>query len=65
MSCQSAWAKLRLSPLFGCICPKIKNSAKQANCDKIFNIVNGNPCIGKKKILSKNFIHSLYSDIIR
>ena len=49
MACQSAWAKLRLSPLFGCICTtKNKKSAKQANCDKIFNIVNGNPCIGKE-----------------
>lgn len=48
-SCQSAWANLRLSPLFGCICPKTKKSAKQgAICDKVFNIVNGNPCIGKE-----------------
>lgn len=42
-TCQSAWSQLRLSPLFGCICPAGKNRT----CDRVFKAVNGNPCIGK------------------
>ena len=58
-SCKSAWADLRLTPLFGCICPTAKKQAQQAKCDKIFNIVNGNPCIGKKNISINNTEKSL------
>ena len=43
--CQSAWSKLRLSPMFGCICPG--GSSQKQTCDRVFKAVNGNPCIGK------------------
>ena len=43
-SCKSAWSQLRLSPMFGCICP---NKGQNATCDQVFKAVNGNPCIGK------------------
>jgi trimethyllysine dioxygenase len=46
--CQSAWSQLRLSPMFGCICPG--NSGKE-KCDRVFKAVNGNPCIGKLLIM--------------
>ena len=44
-SCKSAWSQLRLSPMFGCICPN--KGRKNATCDQVFKAVNGNPCIGK------------------
>ena len=46
-SCQSAWSDLRLSPVFGCICP---NSLHEDECHQIFKTVNGNPCIGKPSL---------------
>lgn len=42
--CYEAWAKLRLSPMFGCICP---NNHIKRRCDRIFSMVNHNPCVGK------------------
>ncbi|PNF37374.1 hypothetical protein B7P43_G17200 [Cryptotermes secundus] len=42
--CHEAWAKLRLSPMFGCICP---NNHMKRRCDRIFSMVNHNPCVGK------------------
>ena len=44
-SCHSSWQTLRQSPIFGCICPN--NLPNKKNCDKIFQTVNGNDCIGK------------------
>ncbi|XP_043281880.1 uncharacterized protein [Venturia canescens] len=41
-ACHDAWTQLRLSPMFGCICPK--NQIKK-RCDKIFSTVNHNPCV--------------------
>ncbi|XP_045527051.1 uncharacterized protein LOC123715790 isoform X2 [Pieris brassicae] len=41
-SCREAWAGLRLSPLFGCICP---NTHMKKRCDRIFAVVNHNPCV--------------------
>ncbi|KAJ0171122.1 hypothetical protein K1T71_013321 [Dendrolimus kikuchii] len=43
-SCREAWAGLRLSPLFGCICP---NTHMKKRCDRIFAVVNHNPCVVK------------------
>ncbi|XP_011307009.1 uncharacterized protein [Fopius arisanus] len=40
--CHDAWTQLRLSPLFGCICPV--NQMKK-RCDKIFAMINHNPCV--------------------
>lgn len=42
--CHEAWTNLRLSPMFGCICP---NNHMKRRCDKIFSVVNHNPCVGK------------------
>lgn len=42
--CHDAWNRLRLSPMFGCICP---NNHMKRRCDRIFSIVNHNPCVGK------------------
>ncbi|KAK0173548.1 hypothetical protein PV328_006725, partial [Microctonus aethiopoides] len=41
-ACHDSWTQLRLSPMFGCICPG--NQAKK-RCDKIFLTVNHNPCV--------------------
>ncbi|XP_063834849.1 uncharacterized protein LOC135084037 [Ostrinia nubilalis] len=41
-ACREAWAGLRLSPLFGCICP---NTHMKKRCDRIFAVVNHNPCV--------------------
>ncbi|KAF4531745.1 hypothetical protein B566_EDAN015191 [Ephemera danica] len=41
-SCQAAWHKLKLSPLFGCFCP---NHHMKKRCEKIFTMVNHNPCV--------------------
>ncbi|XP_072945900.1 uncharacterized protein [Epargyreus clarus] len=43
-TCREAWAGLRLSPLFGCICP---NTHMKKRCDRIFAVVNHNPCVVK------------------
>ncbi|XP_063220108.1 uncharacterized protein LOC134529683 isoform X3 [Bacillus rossius redtenbacheri] len=43
--CHDAWTKLRLSPMFGCICP---NNHMKRRCDRIFTTVNHNPCVGSK-----------------
>jgi len=54
--CQSAWSQLRLSPMFGCICPG--NSGKE-KCDRVFKAVNGNPCIDARFF---DLSSTLYSD---
>jgi hypothetical protein len=51
-ACHEAWTNLRLSPMFGCICP---NNHMKRRCDKIFNVVNHNPCVGKEKAFSSLF----------
>ncbi|ODN01101.1 GDNF family receptor alpha-like, partial [Orchesella cincta] len=38
--CHDAWTRLRLSPMFGCICPKVN-----PKCERIFKEVNYNPCV--------------------
>ncbi|EDS34723.1 conserved hypothetical protein [Culex quinquefasciatus] len=44
--CYEAWTNLRLSPMFGCICP---NNHMKRRCDKIFSVVNHNPCVAKQQ----------------
>ncbi|KAK9890348.1 hypothetical protein WA026_010443 [Henosepilachna vigintioctopunctata] len=41
-SCHEAWSNLRRSPMFGCICP---NNHMKKRCDRIFSMVNHNPCV--------------------
>ncbi|XP_032664798.1 uncharacterized protein LOC116841223 isoform X1 [Odontomachus brunneus] len=41
-ACHESWTQLRLSPMFGCICP---NNSNRRRCDKIFSAVNHNPCV--------------------
>ncbi|KAL0121424.1 hypothetical protein PUN28_006737 [Cardiocondyla obscurior] len=43
-ACHDSWTQLRLSPMFGCICP---NNHIKRRCDKIFSTVNHNPCVVK------------------
>ncbi|XP_031335619.1 uncharacterized protein LOC116165375 isoform X1 [Photinus pyralis] len=40
--CHDSWANLRRSPMFGCICP---NNNMKRRCDRIFSVVNHNPCV--------------------
>ncbi|EEB10501.1 conserved hypothetical protein [Pediculus humanus corporis] len=42
--CMEAWKTLRSTPMLGCICP---NNPMKKRCDRIFNIIHNNPCIGK------------------
>lgn len=53
-TCQGAWSQLRLSPVFGCICP---SSLASDSCEQIFKTVNGNPCIGKTIHSYNGFFH--------
>lgn len=57
-ACHDSWTQLRLSPMFGCICP---NNHMKRRCDRIFSTVNHNPCVGKyeicKPIFSNIFIY--------
>lgn len=46
-TCHEAWSNLRLSPMFGCICP---NNHMKRRCDRIFTMVNHNPCVGKLNV---------------
>ncbi|XP_060822776.1 uncharacterized protein LOC132910788 isoform X2 [Bombus pascuorum] len=41
-ACHDSWTQLRLSPMFGCICP---NNHIKRRCDRIFSMVNHNPCV--------------------
>ncbi|XP_039298571.1 uncharacterized protein LOC111048987 isoform X2 [Nilaparvata lugens] len=44
-ACHEAWTNIRFSPMFGCICP---NNHMKKRCDRIFSLVNHNPCIVKQ-----------------
>ncbi|XP_066907291.1 uncharacterized protein [Halyomorpha halys] len=54
--CLDAWVKIRLTPMFGCICP---NNHMKKRCERIFNLVNHNPCLVKGLVSS-----ALASDFI-
>ncbi|KAK8744146.1 hypothetical protein OTU49_001022, partial [Cherax quadricarinatus] len=41
--CLSSWTKLKMSPMFGCICPMDRQKRK---CERIFRRVHNNPCVG-------------------
>ncbi|CAL8109863.1 unnamed protein product [Orchesella dallaii] len=43
--CHDAWTRLRLSPMFGCICPKVSQK-----CERIFKEVNYNPCVASETL---------------
>jgi hypothetical protein len=43
-SCHNAWRGLRMTPLFGCICP---NSPHKKKCDRVYNVVYNNSCLGE------------------
>ncbi|KAH0956446.1 hypothetical protein HN011_000519, partial [Eciton burchellii] len=44
-ACHESWTQLRLSPMFGCICPINQSIQIKRRCDKIFSTVNHNPCV--------------------
>ncbi|XP_021712347.1 uncharacterized protein LOC5567775 isoform X1 [Aedes aegypti] len=50
--CYEAWTNLRLSPMFGCICP---NNHMKRRCDKIFSVVNHNPCVVRAMGMDDNY----------
>ncbi|XP_050085653.1 uncharacterized protein LOC126571309 isoform X2 [Anopheles aquasalis] len=50
--CYEAWTNLRLSPMFGCICP---NNHMKRRCDKIFSVVNHNPCVVRSMGVDDNY----------
>uniref|UniRef100_A0A336M5D9 CSON012400 protein n=1 Tax=Culicoides sonorensis TaxID=179676 RepID=A0A336M5D9_CULSO len=50
--CHEAWTNLRMSPMFGCICP---NNHMKKRCDKIFSVVNHNPCVVKTMRVDDNY----------
>ncbi|KAI4504266.1 hypothetical protein M0802_000737, partial [Mischocyttarus mexicanus] len=41
-TCHDSWTQLRLSTVFGCVCP---NNHVKKRCDRIFSLVNHNPCV--------------------
>ncbi|XP_043487267.1 uncharacterized protein LOC122514469 isoform X3 [Polistes fuscatus] len=43
-ACHDSWTQLRLSAVFGCICP---NNHVKKRCDRVFSLVNHNPCVVK------------------
>ncbi|XP_078047616.1 glial cell line-derived neurotrophic family receptor-like [Augochlora pura] len=53
-ACHDSWTQMRLSLMFGCICPV--NHMKR-RCDRIFSTVNHNPCVGD------NFCSKVYQTI--
>ncbi|XP_056644465.1 uncharacterized protein LOC130450215 [Diorhabda sublineata] len=55
-SCYQAWTNLRKSPMFGCICP---NNQMKKRCDRIFSMVNHNPCVGEFKVSLTVFLEKI------
>lgn len=43
--CLESWSQIRMTPMFGCICP---NNHFKKKCERIFTLVNHNPCLGKR-----------------
>ncbi|XP_025421932.1 uncharacterized protein LOC112691756 [Sipha flava] len=56
--CHKYWLRLRKTPLFGCICPQ--NQVKK-RCDRIFALINENPCISSKSSPIDNSILNFQS----
>ncbi|KAK9723211.1 GDNF/GAS1 domain [Popillia japonica] len=59
-SCHESWSNLRRSPMFGCICP---NNHMKKRCDRIFSMVNHNPCVASDNS-SASFDYGLGNSII-
>ncbi|XP_055716352.1 uncharacterized protein LOC129810103 isoform X3 [Phlebotomus papatasi] len=57
--CHEAWTNLRLSPMFGCICP---NNHMKRRCDRIFSMVNHNPCVVRSMGMDDNFHNRLFDE---
>lgn len=58
--CLESWTNLRLSPMFGCICP---NNHMKRRCDRIFSMVNHNPCVGKLRLFNLTYFTLLIFEI--
>ncbi|XP_065216009.1 uncharacterized protein Gfrl isoform X2 [Planococcus citri] len=52
-SCKESWSKMRLTPMFGCICPPNLWHG-QKKCDRHFNFVNHNRCAGSDLPIETN-----------
>ncbi|KPU72766.1 uncharacterized protein Dana_GF23212, isoform D [Drosophila ananassae] len=58
-ACHDSWTNLRLSPMFGCICP---NNHMKKRCDRIFNIVNHNPCVVRILGMDEKLHQRIFND---
>ncbi|XP_055847713.1 uncharacterized protein LOC129913187 isoform X3 [Episyrphus balteatus] len=58
-ACHDSWTNLRLSPMFGCICP---NNHMKKRCDRIFNIVNHNPCVVRIMGMDESYHQRVFED---
>ncbi|XP_018017197.1 uncharacterized protein LOC108673827 [Hyalella azteca] len=47
--CLAAWIKLKMSPMFGCICP---NDNQKQECTRIFEVVHQNPCVDELPVFN-------------
>ncbi|VVC33180.1 GDNF/GAS1 [Cinara cedri] len=56
--CHRDWLRLRKTPLFGCICPQ--NQFKK-RCDRVFSLINDNPCISSNAAPIDNSILNFQS----
>ncbi|KAF7268626.1 hypothetical protein GWI33_018275 [Rhynchophorus ferrugineus] len=63
--CFEAWASLRRSPMFGCICP---NNHMKKRCDRMFSMVNHNPCIASENVTmygaTDDIVHLLKNPLV-
>ncbi|KAF6216046.1 hypothetical protein GE061_000383 [Apolygus lucorum] len=60
--CLESWSQIRMTPMFGCICP---NNHFKKRCERIFSLVNHNPCLVRSApswALAHHFYTSWTSD---
>uniref|UniRef100_A0A1Y1NG70 GDNF/GAS1 domain-containing protein n=2 Tax=Photinus pyralis TaxID=7054 RepID=A0A1Y1NG70_PHOPY len=59
--CHDSWANLRRSPMFGCICP---NNNMKRRCDRIFSVVNHNPCVAQDNTSAASFDYGIANSVV-
>nr|XP_045582939.1 uncharacterized protein LOC123745882 isoform X2 [Procambarus clarkii] len=58
--CLSSWSKLKMSPMFGCICPTDRQKRK---CERIFRRVHNNPCVVNVIPYDNSSLHAVDTQI--
>ncbi|KAK8744148.1 hypothetical protein OTU49_001022, partial [Cherax quadricarinatus] len=58
--CLSSWTKLKMSPMFGCICPMDRQKRK---CERIFRRVHNNPCVVNVIPYDNSSLHAVDTQI--